>query len=125
MLPVTRAGERNHPQLYREAEHDLRHRRAMRLGHPANRLAGQFSEIRGQQREALIDDAFALAHASHVAVPAQPRVTAVLYECRPHLRNIAKKSDLLRRDVADADQLHTAFSLELLHRSPYLAIDVR
>src|ERR1700733_4961251 len=66
---ILRAGQRQHPELTREAEDDLRRRLAARRRDGAHARMREHVTVRGQQREALIDHAVLRALRADLGIP--------------------------------------------------------
>src|SRR5204862_299890 len=120
-----RARQRQHSDLLREAEDDLSRSHTRALHDLAKGARAQLRDIRGQQREALIDDAACAAEAAHVTVPHRAREAAVLHEPRLYARLRAEQLELIERDVAHAEEARLLRVVQLLHRAPDVEIVLR
>src|SRR5512143_519133 len=76
------SGEREHADLAREPEDDLRRRLAVARGDRTDAPVYGDVAVRREQRERLVDDAVLGAHRADRAIPAALGVAAVLYERR-------------------------------------------
>src|SRR5206468_5740332 len=106
----------------REPEDDLGRCRVQARGDLGDPAALQHLEVGGEQREALVDDLALAAERADVAVPAQAREAAILYERRSlgpgrdHLMQVAQG------DIADAEEPRAPAVTLLDHRGPRLGV---
>ena len=122
VLDVRRAGERQHAGLNRKAEDELCGRAAGAFDDLAKSRAAQLVHVRGEEREALVDDAVGAAERAHLGIPAGRRVAAVLHELRLHRRDRKQLFELMQGHVADAEETRFAGRVQLFHRLPRFAI---
>jgi hypothetical protein len=82
----------------------------------------QLRLVRGQEREALVDDTPLAAERPDLAIPAASREAAVLHEGRRRRRPRAQLLELVQADVADAEEPCLAGGVQLFHGLPDLEV---
>src|SRR5208283_3779953 len=107
----------NHP---REAEYNLLRRGLEVLGNAANQRMMQHLSVRSEQRETLVRDLLLPAKQSHLAVPAEVRITTILHKrgsfgvALDHLLKVSEG------DIAHTQQARAASGGSVKH----IAVDV-
>ncbi len=118
MRGVLGAGQRLHAHLEREAEDHLRRRPPQAPDNLRERGRAQMRDVRGEQGEALVDDAALAAEGADLGVPAVPGEAAVLHEGRRCRRALAEKLELVEIHIAHADEARLARRVERFHGGP-------
>ena len=122
MLGVGGAGQRQHPDRLREAEHDLGRRGLAPRGKAGDQRVAQHLRVGGEEREALVDDRSIPAERSNVAVPAEAGEAAVLDERRGLGAGADHLLEVPQPNVAHAEKSRAAGGALLHHRGPDLGV---
>jgi hypothetical protein len=99
------AGERQNADGARKSEDQLGGRCIDLCGKSGDGRVAQDLHIRGEKREALVDDVSLAAESAHFAVPAPIGITTVLYKRRRFRMGPGHLLQLGKRNVADAKKV--------------------
>ncbi len=122
VLGAGRAGQRQHPHGLREAENNLGRGDFVTCGNFGHHWVAQHFRIGSQQREALVHDVSIFAKQSHIAIPAEPGVAAILNERRSLGVDGRHLHEVPPRNVAHAEQTRAPGIPLLYHCGPDFGI---
>ena len=122
---VSGAGQGDHAHVEGEPKDDLADGPAVAISDADQLGMGQHFAIGGQEREALIEQSIRGAELPNVAVPALLGVAPVLDKAGPDSVPGGRGPNLLKGDIADAEETGPAALLDGLHRPPGLPVGRR
>src|SRR5437763_446428 len=118
MLGAGGAVERQHSDCAREGKYDLGRSRTQLRGDAGHHRMAQHLQVGSKKRKALIDDVPLFAEAAHLAVPAEPGKTAVLYKCRAFSVARCYLLKVPQGDIAHAEETRSSCIALFDHRLP-------
>ena len=122
MLGAGCSCQRQHPNLAGESEDHLRWSYVGLCGEAGDQRVFEHIHIRGEQREALVENLVLAAEAAHLAIPTGDRKATVLHKGGQFSAGGDHVLQMLQRHVADSEEAGAAGITLPAHRLPHLGV---